>query len=120
LRGGRIQVSSIDPGQGSEFLVCLSRSLIIEPNAQQIEVGGKKDSDSAPKRILVADDNRDAAESLGMLLSLSGHEVHIAHTGAEALENGKTRAFRYRRVRYWHARFRRLWTCGANMRRGFG
>ena len=35
--------------------------------------------------MLIADDNRDSAESLGMLLSLEGHEVHVAYTGGEAL-----------------------------------
>jgi two-component system CheB/CheR fusion protein len=37
-------------------------------------------------RILIADDNRDSAESLGMLLELSGHEVYLAHDGRSALE----------------------------------
>jgi CheY-like chemotaxis protein len=36
------------------------------------------------RRILVADDNRDAAETLAMLLRLSGHEVQVAHSGAQA------------------------------------
>jgi CheY-like chemotaxis protein len=38
-----------------------------------------------PLRVLIADDNRDSAESLGMLLELSGHEVHLAHDGLDAL-----------------------------------
>lgn len=38
------------------------------------------------KRILVADDNRDAAETMGMLLDLSGHQVYLAHSGAEAFK----------------------------------
>jgi CheY-like chemotaxis protein len=43
---------------------------------------------SAPRqrRILVADDNRDAGETLAMLLRLDGHEVHIANDGLEAVE----------------------------------
>ena len=36
--------------------------------------------------MLIADDNRDGVESMIMLLILSGHEVHVAHSGAEALE----------------------------------
>jgi CheY-like chemotaxis protein len=36
--------------------------------------------------VLIADDNRDGAETLGMVLELSGHEVHLAHSGAAALE----------------------------------
>ena len=37
-------------------------------------------------RIVVADDNRDATDSLSMLLEMSGHEVHRAYDGATALE----------------------------------
>jgi CheY-like chemotaxis protein len=37
------------------------------------------------RRILVVDDSVDSAESLAMLLGALGHEVHTAHTGAEAL-----------------------------------
>ena len=39
-----------------------------------------------PRRVLVADDNPDGAESLGLLLEASGHEVHLAYDGAQALE----------------------------------
>lgn len=42
-----------------------------------------------PARILVADDNRDAADSLGLLLELGGHEVLVAHSGTEALSLGR-------------------------------
>ncbi|HEY2464386.1 MAG TPA: response regulator [Steroidobacteraceae bacterium] len=41
------------------------------------------------KRVLVADDNRDAAETMSMLLKLSGHEVYLAHSGSEAFEVAK-------------------------------
>ena len=40
----------------------------------------------APRRIVVADDNEDSAQSFAMLLSFSGHEVRIAHDGEEALD----------------------------------
>ena len=39
-----------------------------------------------PRRILVVDDNEDAAESLAMLLRMGGHEVMVAHDGHQALE----------------------------------
>jgi CheY-like chemotaxis protein len=42
-------------------------------------------------RILIADDNRDAADSMGMLLELAGHEVDIAHSGGGALAIGRER-----------------------------
>lgn len=41
---------------------------------------------AAVRRVLVADDSRDSAESLGMLLELAGHEVRLAYDGQEALE----------------------------------
>jgi CheY-like chemotaxis protein len=42
-------------------------------------------------RILIADDNRDAADTMGMLLELGGHEVIIAHSGNQALQLGRER-----------------------------
>ena len=44
-----------------------------------------------PVRILIADDNRDAADTMGMLLELGGHEVIVAHSGNQALELGRQR-----------------------------
>jgi CheY-like chemotaxis protein len=44
-----------------------------------------------PVRILIADDNRDAADTMGMLLELDGHEVIVAHSGNQALELGRQR-----------------------------
>jgi len=41
---------------------------------------------SSGRRVLVADDNRDSAESLGMLLELAGHRVRLAYDGQEALD----------------------------------
>jgi CheY-like chemotaxis protein len=52
-------------------------------------VGGTvaSDGDAAGARsILIVDDNQDAADSLGALLSIMGNEVHIAYDGAQALE----------------------------------
>lgn len=51
--------------------------------------GGVNDSDAASRGgrcVLVVDDNQDAAESLGVLLEVMGHEVHIAYDGEQALE----------------------------------
>jgi CheY-like chemotaxis protein len=44
----------------------------------------------AKHRILIVDDNRDAATSLAMLLKLTGHETHVAHDGHDALEMAAT------------------------------
>ena len=40
----------------------------------------------APRRVLVADDNLDASETLALLLRFDGYEVHVAHDGLEAIE----------------------------------
>ena len=47
---------------------------------------GKDASPPIGNRILIVDDNRDAADSLAMLLSLDGHDVHVSYTGRAALE----------------------------------
>ena len=49
-------------------------------------------SGEAPTRILIADDNRDAAASLATLLSLDGHDTRVANDGEEALREAE--AFR--------------------------
>jgi CheY-like chemotaxis protein len=60
--------------------------IIVEQSEGSQPQAGDGPNPAAPKRILVADDNRDGAETMGMLLKLSGHEVYLAHSGSEALE----------------------------------
>ncbi len=81
LHSGTIEARS--EGRGSEFTVRLPiHTLDLPPRNAPSAYGGPGGS---PRRILVADDNRDAAESLAMLLRLEGHEVAIVHDGREAL-----------------------------------
>ena len=82
LHGGNIEARSEGVGRGSEFLLTLP----IVPVPQGVAVHAPPaESVSAPRRILVVDDNRDAVESLVILLELSGHEVHKALDGASAI-----------------------------------
>jgi signal transduction histidine kinase/ActR/RegA family two-component response regulator len=86
LHGGSVQAHSKGRGHGSEFTLRLP--LLPEPAAATGQGGaaGKPGADARPLRILVVDDNQDAAESLVMLLKLFGHEVSKAFDGRQALE----------------------------------
>lgn len=86
LHGGTVEARSEGISHGSEFIVrlpALAPSVAPSPAAAPSEViEGKPVS---PKKILVVDDNVDAASALSMLLNIIGHETHIAHNGPEAL-----------------------------------
>jgi PAS domain S-box-containing protein len=90
LHGGRVEVRSDGLGRGSEFIVHLPHNMLAPSNSLPAEVDSGAANASAVRRgrILVVDDNRDAAESLGMVLRFAGYEVLIAFNGAEALELG--------------------------------
>jgi CheY-like chemotaxis protein len=83
LHGGRVHARSDGPGCGSEFVVVLPLPGAA-PTAPPPAAGASA-TPGAARRVLVADDNRDAAESLRLLLGLAGHEVRVAHDGREAL-----------------------------------
>lgn len=83
MHGGAIEARSAGLGRGSEFVVRLP-AVAEEPKR---EVSGMSNSmnGGAGRRILVVDDNRDSAKTLGLLLKLMGHETHLAHDGTEAI-----------------------------------
>ena len=86
LHGGRVEAISAGLGKGSEFIVSLPRSLIVESAPEPISKPGNGEAtDPASRRILIADDNRDGAESLGMFLEMFGHDIFLAHSGLDAL-----------------------------------
>ena len=82
--GGQICAQSPGPGLGSCFRITLP-ALPPDPS-ESPSANVVPGSGTARRRILVVDDNHDAAESLTMLLELSGHEVEMAHDGAAAVE----------------------------------
>lgn len=82
LHGGRVEVRSAGRDQGSEFVVRLPISVALLAAAAGPRAVAPP---SAPRRILVVDDNRDAAESLTMLLQLDGHDVRTVSDGRTAL-----------------------------------
>jgi CheY-like chemotaxis protein len=89
MHEGTVEARSAGVGQGSEFVVRLP--LLSAPRPPLLrEPSGIKPVATAPRRILIVDDNRDSADTLAMLLELTGHEVHIAHDGLEAVEEAAT------------------------------
>ncbi len=86
LHGGRVEVRSEGAGKGSEFIVRLPALVESPPAPRPQEPGGTGEVPAAPpRRMLVVDDNRDAADSLAMLLRMTGHEVHVAYDGLAAV-----------------------------------
>jgi PAS domain S-box-containing protein len=84
LHGGTIEAASRGLGQGSEFLIRLPLADGAgQAPARETPAPGAM---PAPLRILVADDNRDSAESLALLLAAMGHEVRTELDGERAVE----------------------------------
>lgn len=81
LHGGHITVSSDGPGCGSTFVVSLPTPTAVVPPLAPTAPPTRV----SPKRVLVVDDNRDAAAMLEVLLEMHGHTVLVAHDGETAL-----------------------------------
>ena len=89
MHGGDVQASSDGPGKGSEFVVRLPRKKndgAASAVHADVEQAPEATMSMAARRILLADDNRDALETLARLLQLGGHEIYKAMDGVQALE----------------------------------
>src|SRR5262249_21121369 len=84
LHGGTVEARSEGPGQGSEFRVTLP--LVADEAGSRGQSVVTPPIDRATRRILVVDDNKDAADSLAMLLRLNGNDVLTAYDGLDAIE----------------------------------
>jgi two-component system CheB/CheR fusion protein len=86
LHGGSVEARSAGPRKGSEFIVRLPLpAFAAEDEAAKVETAANAAAASGV-RVLVADDNRDAADSLQRILSLYGHEVQVAYDGLAAMK----------------------------------
>ncbi len=87
MHSGKVEAHSPGLGHGSEFVIHLPlRTDQVQPGADANEVCGQAVSRKAPtRRVLIVDDNVDAAASLAILLRLKGHKVSVAHDGPAAL-----------------------------------
>jgi len=86
MHGGTVEARSAGPGAGSEFIVRLpllarTSAAVHDEHAETAEA-----DQGTRARVLVVDDNVDAADSIAMLLSLQGHEVRSVHAPQEALD----------------------------------
>lgn len=92
LHNGNVEVFSAGPGLGSRFTIRLPR---VETVSTERMMPHKTDSDLSHLNILIADDNKDAADSLGSLLQCFHASVQIVYCGEDALnkvERGHTHA----------------------------
>jgi len=84
MHGGRVEALSEGAGRGSAFVVRLP---VLPPDAfRPAETLPPLPTPKARRRVLIVDDNQDAAMSLATLLSLEGHEIRVAADGPSALE----------------------------------
>lgn len=95
LHGGTLRAHSDGRGRGSEFLVRLP-VLPVTASAPSTVISDRDEVPEALCRIVVVDDNRDAANTLTMMLRLRGYEIQTAYDGLEAIET--VTAFRPRVV----------------------
>jgi signal transduction histidine kinase/ActR/RegA family two-component response regulator len=86
LHGGTIEVRSAGAGLGSEFRILLPRSVVAIPNVEIPAMTPSEPVQALGRRVLLADDNRDAADSLAMLLEMNGYSVSVGYYGEEALK----------------------------------
>jgi CheY-like chemotaxis protein/nitrogen-specific signal transduction histidine kinase len=90
LHGGTVAAASAGPGQGSEFTVRLPLAASVAAPAMPSAGAAVPSPAPASARILVVDDNQDAAGMLTMALEMFGCETRTAHTAAEALRIAAT------------------------------
>ena len=83
MHGGNVEAYSDGPGKGSEFVVRLP---LWQGERKRAAVDEERTAgDGPPLRVLVVDDNTDAADLLATLLGILGHEVHTAADGPSAI-----------------------------------
>jgi PAS domain S-box-containing protein len=90
MHGGKIEAHSSGAGQGSEFVVRLPMLHDQTDHVLSPPVLTTVERRSPGRRILVVDDNRDAAKMLAMLLNLGGHTTHLEHDGLSAVSAAET------------------------------
>lgn len=89
LHGGRLIARSAGLGEGSEFILTLQRAV---PSATHIsETSRSPTGIIEPMSVLIVDDNRDAADAMGLYFEVIGHDVRVVYSGIDAISTAKAR-----------------------------
>jgi signal transduction histidine kinase/ActR/RegA family two-component response regulator len=89
LHGGTVEAKSPGLGYGSEFSIHLPRTVLVARRAAAMDKAAALAASPGPRgKVVIADDNRDAADSLKMLLELSGYDTFVAYNGQQAVDLG--------------------------------
>ncbi|MGX4642225.1 hybrid sensor histidine kinase/response regulator [Massilia sp. SYSU DXS3249] len=88
LHGGTVDARSEAPGRGSEFEIRLPRIDTVAPGSDGAAGSGSA-TEVAPLRVMVVDDNQDAAQMLATLLEVQGHAVSVEYDGRGALARAR-------------------------------
>jgi DNA-binding response OmpR family regulator len=83
--GGKVEAHSAGPGQGSEFVVRLPLGPATADESSTPALATSR-QEAGVLRLLVVDDNQDAADTTAMLLQVIGHQCSVAYSGAAGLE----------------------------------
>jgi CheY-like chemotaxis protein len=89
MHGGDVAASSEGPGRGTEFVVRLP--LVHATRSAGPGAGRPQRAPARRRRVLVVDDNRDAADTLAELVELFGHDVEVAFDGPSAIAKARAR-----------------------------
>ena len=89
LHGGFVQAASAGLGHGTEIVVRLPLLRKIPADEPASQDRPWSAMSAPPRRIVLVDDNRDAADSMAMLLRFAGHDVRTAYDGPTALDTSR-------------------------------
>jgi two-component system CheB/CheR fusion protein len=93
MHGGSVEARSEGIGRGSQFIVRLPTVSTREVAAPAADASSTAQSHARrPLRILIVDDNRDAAETMAMLIQAIGHEARMVHEGSAAAKAARSYA----------------------------
>jgi PAS domain S-box-containing protein len=85
LHGGRVRVESAGIGEGAEFVVCLP---VVGPATQDALAKAARRA-GAGRRVLIVDDNHDAADSMAEVVEMLGHAADVAYDGPTGIEKAR-------------------------------